>query len=161
MWRRTYFNRQVLLLAEPSSIFSGAKKTNIYNGANGHFLLCRTDSQKPANGERVKLLGMGYMSHRWFSLTHGLVSWDPPQFLQAAKKLQFWAKFSTMFLIGGLLFYNEKEYRKPKTVMSIGLWPNQIWWGSVRRAILLSACGLNVLQQEEVLKWWVNLRSPL
>ena len=40
----------------------------------------------------------------------------PPQICTVGQKLQFQAKFSTMFLNGGLLFLSNKEYGKSKTI---------------------------------------------
>ena len=54
------------------------------------------------------------MSHRGFSLTHVFVLGDPLQFLQGARKTQFWAVFSTRVRIGGLLFHNWEECGKHK-----------------------------------------------
>jgi len=39
-------------VAGTSPIFTAGKKGKFYNGANGHFLLCRANSQKLANGDR-------------------------------------------------------------------------------------------------------------
>jgi len=53
---------------------------------------------------------LGYMLHRWFSLTHVLVFGDPPQFFQG-QKCQFLATLLSRFRIGGLLFHSWEEYQ--------------------------------------------------
>jgi len=65
--------------------FFMGQRRKFYNGANGHFLLCRTNSQKPASGDRENY--WWYMSHRWFSLTHARLGFGGPlpKFLQLAK----------------------------------------------------------------------------
>ena len=86
------------------------------------------------------------------------------------------------FWIGGLPFYNEKEYGKSKTSgssLTICLYSTQIWyrsveqsrrnvgvnWGGVGRllvkqAMRLADCGLNILQHEG--KWDIlnNINCP-
>jgi len=140
-------------LTGTSRIFWGQRRT-FYSGSNGHFLICHATFQKPANGDREKLLR--YMSHRWCSLMHVLVLGTLPQFLQGAKTAIL-AKFSTRFSIGGLLFHKGKEYGKLKITFSsltIVLRPHQIWWGrlnshrvtltqsGVGRPVLLADSGL-------------------
>jgi len=61
---------------------------------------------------------VGYMSHGQFSLIHVLVIGGPSSGFYRGK-LQFWAKLSTRFGIGGLLFHNWEEYGKSKTMWFI------------------------------------------
>jgi len=60
---------------------------------------------------------VGDMSLRCFSLMHGLILGPLSDFFYSIRQQrQFWAKISTRFSIGGLLFHNGKEYGKSKNI---------------------------------------------
>jgi len=82
-------------LVGPSPIFSEAKKRKFYNGANGHVLLCdvniSVNSERLANGDQRNYLG--YLSHRWFSIMHVLVSGGPSLIFTGGKNGNFGQHF--------------------------------------------------------------------
>jgi len=81
---------------DPPLFFQGPKKRKFYSGANGHFLFCHANSEKPANEHWGKL--MGYIVAQ-VVLTNGRLGFGRtlPNFCRGR---QLWATFSTRFGIG-------------------------------------------------------------
>jgi len=71
----------------------GPKKRKFYNTTNDNFELCDAKSQRPANGDVENCWGYTTMSHRWFSLTHDLVSKRLSPLFIGAKNGNFWQHF--------------------------------------------------------------------
>ena len=112
MWSGCQFNKQILVWAGPSPIFSGAKKRTFYNSANGNFgfvfLILRNLLIEIGEIVGICVLRVTLPNAR-------LVLEGPSQFYMVGQKLQFWAKCSTRFSNGCLLFHNWVEYGKSKT----------------------------------------------
>jgi len=66
-----------------------------------------------------EIVGYVALSHGRLSLMHVSVLGSPQSFTKVGQKLQFWAKFSTRFSNGGLLFHVREEYGKSKTITFI------------------------------------------